>query len=54
MGAGCRGYRSCGDEECFRNHISASGKCDEGNNGGAVHSRFTGQELDLICNHNFV
>jgi len=22
--------------------------------GAAVHSRFAGQELDLICNHNFV
>lgn len=22
--------------------------------GAAVHSHFAGQELDLICNHNFV
>ncbi|PYK93784.1 MAG: hypothetical protein DME36_08200 [Verrucomicrobia bacterium] len=28
--------------------------CDERNNGVTVHSRFAGQELDLICNHNFV
>jgi hypothetical protein len=29
-------------------------KCDERKYGGAAHSRFAGQELDLICNHNFV
>jgi len=22
--------------------------------GGAAHSRFAGEELDLICNHKFV
>jgi hypothetical protein len=28
--------------------------CDERNNGAAVHSRFAGQEIDSICNRNFV
>ena len=28
--------------------------CDERNNGGAVHSRFAGQEIDSLCNRNFV
>ncbi len=54
MRAGRRGYRSCADEECFRKRVSATGKCDGRKYGGAVHSRFAGQELDLICNHNFV
>ena len=26
----------------------------EENNGDAMHSRFVGQETDLICNHKFV
>jgi hypothetical protein len=28
--------------------------CDERNNGAAAHSRFAGQEIDSICNRNFV
>ena len=28
--------------------------CDKWKYGGAAHSRFVGQELDLICNHKFV
>jgi hypothetical protein len=28
--------------------------CDKWKYGGAVHSRFAGQEFDLICNHKFV
>jgi hypothetical protein len=52
--AGCRGHRSRGSKECFRNRIRATEKCDGKKYGGAVHSRFAGQELDLICNHNFV
>jgi len=31
-----------------------AGNCDERKYGGAAHSRFAGQELDLICNHKFV
>jgi len=31
-----------------------AGNCDKRKYGGAAHSRFTGQELDLICNHKFV
>jgi hypothetical protein len=31
-----------------------AGNCDKWKYGGAAHSRFTGQELDLICNHKFV
>ncbi len=31
-----------------------AGNCDRWKYGGAAHSRFTGQELDLICNHKFV
>jgi hypothetical protein len=34
-------------------HISAAEKCERQKYGVAVHSRFAGQELDLICNHNF-
>jgi hypothetical protein len=34
-------------------HVGAAGKCEK-KYGDAVHSRFVGQELDLICNHNFV
>src|SRR5580700_10908394 len=36
----------------FREHVSGTGRCDKKKHGGAVHSRFAGQELDLICNHN--
>ncbi|HAF03763.1 MAG TPA: hypothetical protein DIT76_01665 [Spartobacteria bacterium] len=32
----------------------AAGNCDEEKYGVTAHSRFAGQELDLICNHNFV
>ena len=32
---------------------SATEKCDKRKYDVAVHSRFVGQELDLICNHNF-
>ena len=28
--------------------------CDKWKHGGAAHSRFAGEELDLICNHKFV
>ena len=28
--------------------------CDKWKFGGAVHSRFAGEEMDLICNHKFV
>ena len=31
-----------------------AGKCDKCKYGGAAHSRFAGEEIDLICNHNFV
>ena len=31
-----------------------AGNCDEEKYGDAAHSRFAGQELDLICNNNFV
>jgi len=31
-----------------------AGNCDRWKHGGTAHSRFTGQELDLICNHKFV
>jgi hypothetical protein len=31
-----------------------TGNCDEEKYGDAAHSRFAGQELDLICNHKFV
>jgi hypothetical protein len=34
--------------------VADAGKCDRWKYGGAAHSRFTGQELDLICNHKFV
>jgi hypothetical protein len=38
----------------FREHVDMPGKCDKKKYGAVVHSRFAGQELDLICNHNFV
>ncbi len=28
--------------------------CDKWKNGGAAHSRFADEEIDLICNHKFV
>jgi hypothetical protein len=28
--------------------------CDKRKYGGAAHSRFAGEEMDLICNHKFV
>ncbi len=28
--------------------------CDKWKFGGAAHSRFAGEEMDLICNHKFV
>ena len=28
--------------------------CDKWKHGGAAHSRFAGEEMDLICNHKFV
>jgi len=31
-----------------------AGNCDKEKHGVAAHSRFAGQELDLICNNNFV
>jgi len=34
--------------------VADAGKCDRWKYGGAAHSRFVGQELDLICNHKFV
>ena len=33
---------------------AGAGDCDQRKYGGAVHSRFVGKELDLICNNNFV
>jgi hypothetical protein len=52
--AGCRDHRSRDKTECFREQINAPGRCDNKKHGDTVHSRFAGQELDLICNHNFV
>lgn len=37
----------------FRMHAGASENAKK-KYGDVVHSRFAGQELDLICNHNFV
>ncbi|PYI49633.1 MAG: hypothetical protein DMF11_00525 [Verrucomicrobia bacterium] len=34
--------------------VADAGKCDRWKYGVAAHSRFAGQELDLICNSNFV
>ena len=31
-----------------------AGNCDRWKYGGAAHSRFTGQEINLICNRKFV
>jgi hypothetical protein len=31
-----------------------AGKCDKWKYGDAAHSRFAGEEIDLICNHKFV
>ncbi len=28
--------------------------CDKWKHGGAAHSRFADEEMDLICNHKFV
>jgi hypothetical protein len=28
--------------------------CDKWKYGGAAHSRFAGEEINLICNHKFV
>jgi len=56
MRARHRGPRSCGGARVFRPiHTSEKSKnCDKEKRGVAVHSRSAGQELDLICNHNFV
>jgi hypothetical protein len=56
MRARHRGHRSCGDARVFRPiHPSEKSKnCDKEKCGVAAHSRSAGQELDLICNNNFV
>ena len=49
------GHRSCGDARVFQPPTQVeTGNCDEEKYGDAAHSRFAGQELDLICNHKFV
>jgi hypothetical protein len=55
MRARRRGHRSRGGARVFRliTQVEA-GNCDREKYGVAAHSRFAGQELDLICNHNFV
>ncbi len=34
--------------------VADTGNCDKRKYDDAAHSRFAGQELDLICNSNFV
>ncbi len=49
------GHRSRGDARVFR--WNRKGTLETAINrkyGGSVHSRFAGQELDLICNHKLV
>ena len=55
MRARRRGYRSRGEAGCVSDFAKGSAdQCDERNNGDTTHSRLVGQEIDLICNHNFV
>ena len=49
-----RGLRSRGNEECFGSTPVRPKRLRHKTDDGAAHSRFVGQELDLICNHNFV
>jgi len=41
-------------QECPAYANANAGNCDRWKYGDAAHSRFTAQELDLICNHKFV
>jgi hypothetical protein len=53
--AHCRGHRSRVDARVFQGTPQVSaGNAMNKKYGDAVHSRFAGQELDLICNHKFV
>jgi len=54
MRARRRGYRSRGEAECISVRESDAENCDERNHDDMAHSRFVGQEIELICNHNFV
>jgi hypothetical protein len=45
--------RSRGKEECFGT-AAAEPKCETPKQDVTEHSRLVCQELDLICNHNFV
>ena len=49
-----RWIASVAKQECPACANANAGKCDRWKYGGAAHSRFAGQELDLICNHKFV
>jgi hypothetical protein len=50
----------CGESQPWRKMSDLAlanadaGSCDEIEYGGAVHSRFAVEEIDLICNHKFV
>jgi hypothetical protein len=41
-------------QSALESAVADAGNCDKRKYGVAAHSRSAGQELDLICNSNFV
>jgi hypothetical protein len=41
-------------QSALESAVADAGNCDRWKYDDAAHSRFAGQELDLICNHKFV